>query len=280
MQTLLEFAEDCYFLGRDIRPSTKAFYRVKIKLFSAWLGREATLEDLNDRTINKFLAHRVETAARDTVRGERSTLVALWQFAYDDRRLETPPGRVRPLKRIPKIVDGWSESQLATLLATIEQKPGLFRYAAVRRSAYWRAVVLTLYDTGLRLGDLLNLTLDQVTKTRFVVVQSKTRKPVDIPLSQNALEAIRAIRSHTRPKPFGDVVKRRTFFQEFAAICKAAGLVGRTKKLRITSGSMVEADYPGEGHLHLGNGKQVFDTYYHWREVTKRPTRLPPRLSG
>jgi integrase len=277
---LQTFADEVYSLGRDIRKSTAAFYRWKINVFAAYLGRRPTLADLNDITLNKYLAHRLETAERDTARGDRAALVALWQHAYDHRYVDTQPGRVRPIKRQPKVVTGWTEAELGRLLEVIDGKTGRFRHVNVARSAFWRAVTMTLYDTGVRLGDLERLTLEQVRRSTFVVVQSKTQKPVDCPLSFATLEAIKKITSPKRQKPFSDVLKRRSFVQEFASLCKAAGLTGRTKRLRITSGSLVESLHPGEGHLHLGNGRQVFESFYHWHAITKRPTRLPPSLSG
>lgn len=112
----------------------------------------------------------------------------------------------------------------------------------------------------------------------FTVVQHKTGKLVDVPLSPETVAAIREISAPSRPKPFA-LLSRRHFFLKFAAICKEAELEGRTKRLRITSGSRVEGEFPGEGHIHLGNGRHVFEQHYHWRAVTKRPVRLPPKLA-
>lgn len=276
---LMEFVKDGYCLGRDIEASTQLFYVTKVSRFCRYLGRQAVVSDLNDVTINRFLTARLDQVARDTVKGERSSLLAFWRAAYDDRIIDNPPGRVKLIKRTPKVVEGWTNEQLGRLLSVIARQPGRFNGKRIDRSKFGLAVVRTLYDTGLRLGDLLKLEAKQLLAGGFAVVQRKTRKVVDCQLSAETLATIREIVPHSRKYPFGDVLCRRHFFIWFARLCKEADLDGRTKRLRITSGSRVEGEYPGEGHIHLGNGRGVFDAHYHWRAVTKRPVRLPPRLA-
>ena len=277
---LADFVRDVYCPERDIEPSTQAFYLCKAVTFEETIGRKALVSDLNDVTINKYLTARLSKVARDTVRGERSTLLAFWRSTYDGRILDVPPGRVKPIKKIPKIVEGWTDEELARLIGIIAGLRGCFRMKFVERGPFWLAVVLALYDTGLRLGDLLRLEAKQLLAGRpFPVCQHKTRKLVDVALSPETIEAIKRIYSPSRPRPF-DILNRRSFYIAFADLCKAAGLQGRTKRLRITSGSRVEQFHPGEGHLHLGNGREVFASHYEWRAVTKRPTRLPPKIGA
>jgi len=278
--TLAEFFTQTYSLERDITDSTRKFFLLKIVQFTRWLGHHATLDDLTSHTVNRFIAHRITERARETARGERAVLHALWKAAFDAGLKEDRPDRVRVVKRSLKPVEGWDSPEVSRLLAVATNLTGCFRGHDVERAAFWRAVILTLYDSGLRLGDLLAIDAAQLHPPSFTVIQSKTRKPVVVTLSPSTWEEVAAIHPKRRKKPFGDVLCRRYFFDVFAELCDKAGLAGRTKMLRRTSGSLVERLHPGEGHLHLGNTRQVFDQHYHIRRLTDKPPRLPPRLGG
>jgi integrase len=275
---LVELLERHYFLERDIRDSTRLFLLIKVGAFGRWLGRPPLVADLNSETVNTFIAHRLTERARETVRGERAVLRALWQFAFDGRLTEVPPQRIRPLKRLRNVVEGWDESQVRKLLDEAGSLSGRLRGHTVLRRDYWRAVVRTVYDTGLRAADLLNLkSADVAAPGPLVVVQAKTRQPVETAISADAVQAIAAIRPNERERPFA-IIGRRSFFEGFAKIAKSADLTGRARMLRRTSGSLVERDNPGSGHLHLGNGRSVFERHYNVPRLSSRGAKLPPRI--
>jgi site-specific recombinase XerD len=275
------FCEDVYFLEQELKANTRAFYRSKIKRFEGFLGRTASIEDLNSITINKLILHRLIDRSRETVRGERSTLLSLWKRAYDIRELNEPPGRVRGIKKQLAPVVGWEPADLRNLIAAAKQLIGKFQNRDVLRADYWIAVITVLYETGIRVGDLFAMpSAPLVAERPFTILQNKTGKPIDIELSPAGWEAVRAINPKDRKRPFGDVLNPRNFKKSFALICGRAGLAGRTKMIRKLSGSLVERDHPGEGHLKLGNTRPVFEQYYSIRSITRLPNRLPPDIGA
>jgi len=279
-RTLLSFANDVYFLEQELRPATRAFYKLKIIAFGRYLGRTAMVSDLNAATINRFILHRLEERSRETVRGERATLLALWQKAFDiGGHTDDRPGRVRSIsKNLPPVV-GWSLDELRNLLAIAGQMRGCCRDSDVQRADLFTAVILALYQSGLRLGDLRALGReDLAAREPFAVTQQKTGKPIVVNFQPSGWDAIAKILRPGEQKPFAARHNKRNFTTAFAALCKQAGLVGRTKMLRRMSGSVVEAMYPGEGHTKLGNTEHVFDQYYNIQKITRRDTRLPPEL--
>jgi site-specific recombinase XerD len=277
--TMQEFLRS-YFSERDLRDSTRVFFRCKVAVFERWLGRAATLADLNSTTVNAFLDYRISDRSRETARSERAVLHALWQAAFDARLLEHPPLRLKKIRRAVPEVEAWDCGQIDGLLKAAVTQRGCFRVNRVPKSLYWLAVVRTLFDTGLRTGDLLHLEAPKfVGPGSYQIVQRKTAKPVFVEISPETWQAMQAIKAPARKLIFGDVVCRRAFFEGFAVVCKAAGLDGRTKMLRRASGSLVEAEFPGEGHNHLGNGRSVFERHYLARRLApvqaRRPTWRP-----
>lgn len=278
---LSEYLETRYFVERDLEKSTRLFFLLKIGVFGAFLKRSPTLADLNRDTINRFLVKRLEDRSRETVRGERSVLVALWNDAHNVGLLEHPPSRIKPIKKQLPEPEGWDEGQLRKLVAYAATIDGNLKGKGIERAAYWRAFFLTAYDSGLRLGDLELLRSSMVVGAgTYRVSQHKTKKPVEFSISPVTWEAIKATHPHARKLIFGGVLSRRSFFLRLREIVTGAGLRGRTKMIRKSSGSLFERQYPGEGHTHLGNGRDVFLKHYAVDRLIQKKGRLPPQLEN
>lgn len=274
--TLRTFLTTHYFAERDLRGSTQAFFRCKLNAFERWLGRQATLDDLSSTMLNAFLDYRISDRSRETARSEKAVLRAIWQAAFDARLLENPPLRIKKIRRALPEVEAWDCEQVNALLKVATSQLGRIRGVRVPKSLYWLAVVRTLFDTGLRAGDLLALESAKITGPGcYTVRQRKTGKDVPIAISEATWQAIERIKSPERPLLFGDVLKSRAFFQGFATLVKAAHLCGRSKMLRRTRGSMIERQHPGEGHTHLGNGRQVFERHYLAKRIAPQIARFP-----
>lgn len=278
--TLADFVEQRYLVEHDLRGATADYYRMKVGIYSRWLGRTAMLADLNDDAVNRFLIHRAETKSRETVRGDKSTLVSWWNSAVQCGTLALPPRRLRKLKRSAIIPQGWTPEELQQMLTAARNCRGLFRGKGVSRAAFWRAFVLTAYDTGLRLSDLLQLETSLVKGPgAFDVIQQKTQRPVETGISLKTWQAIAATNPANRRYIFG-FISRHSFFPAFRKFRAAAGVKGGTKFLRRTSGSMVESIAPGQGYKHLGHSDtgETFNRHYHVRAFTRRDPILPPEI--
>lgn len=277
--TIRNFLTTRYFPERDLRGSTRVFYVCKLNNFERWLGRAALLDDLSATTVNAFLDYRMSDRSRETVRGEKAMIRAVWQAAFESGEIDRPPLRIKKIRRAVPEVEAWDCEQVNALLAAAMSQHGRFRVNHVPKALYWLAVVRVLFDTGLRAGDLLAL---ETAKIRgpgcFTIRQNKTGLDVPVAISEAAWQAIDAIRKPARKLIFGDILGRRAYFDGFADLARAAGLDGRSKMLRRTSGSMVERDHPGEGHVHLGNGRDVFTRHYLAKRLAPVQARLPVML--
>jgi integrase len=279
-----DYVNNIYSLERAVSAGHKNLMLVKVRRFSEWLGHEALLGDLNSVTINRFLEHRETVRANATVIGERAILRSIWAAAVDSQHLATGgPSRLRRLRREEIDVCGWDEKQLSSLLLATENQPGMFRSSRVgkvARAPYWRAFFLTAYDTGLRLGDVLRLTSEQIVGEGSIrVKQHKTGKLLTVWISREAFETIRiSLEQQPRKLIFGDVLTPQCFHKAWRTMIRKAGLRGGTKYIRRTSGSMIEKARPGQGHLHLGNGATVFARHYRVDRLVNNGPVLPPRI--
>ena len=241
-----------YALRSDLSPGYVQQLRVTVNKFAAWLGRPARLKDLADDTVNRWLGS--IALSRQTIATQRRNLLVLWRAAFQDELVDELPRRVRRIQ-VPRTLPlAWELSQLDALLAAASKLRGVFRRSRVRRAAWWRAFVLTGWDTGLRLGDLLHLRFDAIgSDGTLAVLQRKTNSPLLCRLRPETVAAILATSPPQRELVFGGVLGRDQIFKQFKALCACAGFSGTTKGLRKSSATWVESLQPGAGKTHLGH---------------------------
>lgn len=246
-----------YATERDIAPATGCWLRYVAGRYSVHLGRIALATDLTDDAVNAWLAALLkENLARRTVRGYRGALVMLWRFAVEIGLLDALPLRLRKIK-VPKLIPtACDEGEAARLVAQALGLPGFYQ-CGVRRSIFWVGLILAIWDSGLRIGDLLRLRKDQVGKDGTgCIVQHKTGWPKVFRFREKAMEAIREVCAATgdsNPLIFGGVISRKTVFVTFRRIADGASFKGGTKLLRKSGATALERQTPGAAMLYLGH---------------------------
>lgn len=180
----------------DLAKSTIGQYRKAVSRFSEFLGTPAEGEDLTANRLNAFVAH-LQTVVTNTTAGNyRRALCRVWNYlteneglaSYEIRRLRRPKTDEQP-------VFAWSLAELQMLLASCDRIDRKLRMGIAVKD-YFRALLLTAYDTGLRPSDLFLIRWGQFNKTdrSILLVQHKTRKPHIAFLGDETVEAIEKIR--------------------------------------------------------------------------------------
>lgn len=181
----------------DLAKSTIGQYRKAVSRFSEFIGNPAECKDLTAPRLNEFVAH-LQTKVNNTTAGNyRRALCRVWNYltekegiaSYEIRRLRRPKSEEQP-------VFAWSLTELMLLLASCDRIERKLRMGLPVRD-YFRALLLTAYDTGLRPSDLFLIRWGQFsTKDRSIVlVQHKTRKPHIAFLGDETVDAIEKIRT-------------------------------------------------------------------------------------
>jgi integrase/recombinase XerD len=146
-----------YCALKDLSSSYISDVHSVLRQFTAFLGHEATPCELSDELIESFMVwrRRVGGASPMTVNGDRGVLLALWNFAWRKRLVQELPRdvpKVPVLKRRPR---AWRVEQMGQILTAAHRCEG--HVCGVPASIYWPALILCLYDTGLRVGALLSI---------------------------------------------------------------------------------------------------------------------------
>jgi integrase/recombinase XerC len=178
-------------------------YSVDLKDFGNFLG-EAKLETVNYLVLRRYLAHmREKNHSKRTIARKLASLRSFFKFLYREGYLKTNPASsiVTPKldKKLPLFLD---TSEVAKLIEAPDEKDLI----GLRD----RAILETLYSTGMRVSELVRLNLDNVDFISGVVkVFGKGRKERLTPIGDRAL---RAIRSYINKRGVRKLTDRKAVF--------------------------------------------------------------------
>ena len=223
--TLRVFAERLYpILRPGLSPATYEQYLLTAIQFERWRGDPLPVSDLDEEPIREFLAFRfAEPRQPQTVNKDRRNLLALWHCAAEFDHIDREP-RVKRIPRYPepkRLPTAWTLEDLERILAACSSARPLQGWDG----RHWRALLLTIYDTSHRIGCLLKVGREQLTRVGFLLVygtQSKQNADTIHRLHPQTLEAIAALPDHPRLFPWP--LRQRGIYEHYGRILRAAGL--------------------------------------------------------
>ena len=189
---------DQVWLQDGLAASSLSSYRRDLQAWTAWLGTRGLL-DADRGDVEGWLADQFHGKAKATSVSRRlSALRRFYRLQLERAAVrEDPTARVRSPKqprRLPKLL---SEAQVEALLAA----PATETTLGLRD----RAMLETLYATGLRVSELVGLRLSQVSvDTGVVRVVGKGSKERLVPLGDEAVEWLQRYAKEARPALAGD----------------------------------------------------------------------------
>ena len=195
---LLDAFCDALWLEDGLSKNTIGSYRTDLLQFLNFLkGKDLTA--VADTDLFAFLASRkgkATSAARMV-----STLKRFYQYCLRERRISADPTlKLDPPKRVPRFPKTLSESDVEALLAAPD--------TASERGLRDRAMLETLYATGLRVSELIALKTFEVNLNSGVVrVMGKGSKERLVPLGEEAVDWLQKYLSSCRDSFLG---KRRS----------------------------------------------------------------------
>lgn len=158
-------------------------YRADLAAWAAWRhARGGGLLDAHREDVEAWLADQFRAKARATSIGRRlSALRRFYRLQAEQRAVaEDPTLRVRPPRRPRRLPKSLSEAQVEALLAAPDPRTAL--------GCRDRAMLETLYATGLRVSELVGLKRGQVTLDAGVLrVLGKGSKERLVPLGEEAV---------------------------------------------------------------------------------------------
>lgn len=208
---------------------TKREYQNTIVHLNRFLKRKATVADLNDETLKKYIRHRVRTRSGATAKKDRQQLLALWRWAYKTRLTEESPRDIPVVEVERRTVRAWSPAEVAAILKACDNAPTCNDGWG---PLHWRALILALYDSGERIAALLRCPIagyDRERRTLLIPAEVRKRGLADQQATLHddtvkAIDAMLALRWWRTKTLFGTAVHDDTMRRRLRAILKAAGI--------------------------------------------------------
>jgi integrase/recombinase XerD len=174
---------DALWAERGIAPATAEAYRSDLGHFLRAVDRP--LEAISRSVVLDFLAGRMRSgASTNSIVRQLSSLRQFFQWALRERRIDADPMLDLDAPRRPRSLPGTlTPREVASLLAA----PGTDQPLDVRD----RALLETLYATGMRVSELASVTLPRMNLAQGVIrVTGKGGRERLVPLGESACEAI------------------------------------------------------------------------------------------
>jgi integrase/recombinase XerD len=186
---------DALWLEDGLAKATLSSYRSDLGRLSLWLANNAheALLDLREKTLTAFVAHLARRTRATSQARYLSTLRRFYRWQVGRGRIAADPtlklANPSQPSRLPKIM---SEKQVEALLAA----PDLDTPLGLRD----RAMLETIYASGLRVSELVNLRLHEISLADGVLrALGKGSKERLVPLGQLAIEWISRYLNEARP---------------------------------------------------------------------------------
>ncbi|MEC7790518.1 MAG: site-specific tyrosine recombinase XerD [Pseudomonadota bacterium] len=198
---------DAVWLESGLSANTLTAYRTDLKKMSDWLEKQKRpLDKASKSELLDYLAHTVRSgvSVRSSAR-QLSSLRRFYRYLVREGIAESDPTSdlESPVigKTLPKTL---SESSVEQLLAAPAENTAL----GIRD----RAMLETIYATGLRVSELVNLTLSGLDAAAGLVrVTGKGGRERIVPLGQEALAYLGQYLNDARPELLGDRVSEAVF---------------------------------------------------------------------
>lgn len=195
---LIEGFLDAIWLQSGLSDNTVSSYRADLKHFSKYLDdSKQGLLSTNRNTLRDYLDSRGARCSRRTVSRSLSTIKRFYRYALAEELTEIDPSAdiASPSlgKPLPKIL---SEQQVDDLISSPDVRTPL----GLRD----RAMLETLYATGLRVSELVSLSMNELDLVVGACkVIGKGDKERLVPLGEQALQWIERYLSEGRPDSLG-----------------------------------------------------------------------------
>jgi integrase/recombinase XerD len=235
MRQLLTKYLNYLLIERGIAQNTLESYGRDLRRFVSFVQEEKKLADVHEVTPEVIVGHLVrikdEGLAANSMNRSLAALRGFYKYLLREKIIkENPLANIELAKVWMKLPDTISKEEMKTILA----QPGTQSVAAIRNTA----MMELLYATGIRVSELINLTMNSFNwQVGFVIVMGKGSKERIVPVGKVAYDCVRRYVDEARPKlmqkkstdvlflnRFGRKFTRQGFWKIVVECARKAGL--------------------------------------------------------
>jgi site-specific recombinase XerD len=179
---------DRHLRARNLSPGTVELYTSCVRIFAEWLtghDRSTLVDDLVKADVETYLGEMAATRSPATAHNYYKAIKLFCAWLVDEAELDrSPASGVKPPQVPEQPVPVLADTDLTKLLKTCSG-PAFYE----RRDA---AIIRLLLDTGIRVGELCGLKVNDVDREQDVIyVVGKGRRPRAVPFGTRTSDALR-----------------------------------------------------------------------------------------
>jgi integrase/recombinase XerD len=192
---------DHLWLEDGLSKNTLNSYRFDLVSFATWLNKSMKLNliDVSQLEIQQYLSYKFSSSISSSISRLLATLRRLYRYLLREKKISSDPTLQIQTPKISKsLPKSLSEKEVESLLKApnINTKPGLRD----------RAMLELLYACGVRVSELVNILLTEVSVSDGVIrVTGKGGKTRLVPMGEEALDWIQEYMKEAR----GDILKNK-----------------------------------------------------------------------
>ncbi len=212
---LIDYYEVCN-RAEGKSPKTISWYSANLKSFRNYLKNRHlsdSLDNIDTKLLREYVLYlmkrtkynghpytpvKAELLSSATIHGHVRTLRAFYNWLVtEDLAQSNPANNLKLPKIVRKVVSTLSDEEIGAILNTFSISPS---------DARNQTLFMILLDTGLRIGELVNLKMDDVHMDEgYLKVMGKGKKERIVPIGNNAQRALQRYLFRFRPKPTNPV---------------------------------------------------------------------------
>ena len=212
---LIEYYEVCN-RAEGKSPKTISWYAANLKNFRNYLKNRhlpESLDNIDTKLLREYVLYllkktryenhpytpaKTELLSTATVHGHVRTLRAFFNWLVVEGLAQNNPVKdLKPPKVVRKVVSTLSDKEIRAILSTFGTSPS---------DARNQTLFMILIDTGLRIGELINLKMDDVHLDEgYLKVMGKGKKERIVPIGNNAQKVLQRYLFRFRPTPINPV---------------------------------------------------------------------------
>lgn len=231
--TYIDLFLDMMLAERNAAENTRQAYARDLNHAAEYLGKDGVdLAHAEEDSLRSYIIHELRDASERTQARRLSSLRQYYRFLCSEKIREEDPTRnidaPKQKRTLPKYL---SEEEVMSLIRCVEVKEGA-------EGARMRALLELLYATGLRVSELVGLTVNSVSFERGMVqVVGKGDKERMVPLGDHAVAAVKA---WMKFRPTGKKQKRPSGFL-FPSARSKTGYLTRQRFFQMLKALGIEA---------------------------------------
>ncbi len=173
---------------RNVSPHTERSYLSDLEQFDDFIG-ETNLARIDHQTLRDFIAHLMKLrVCKSSIARKLSSIRTFFKYLSRESIIKNNPARLvstpRREKRLPAVL---TVDDAQRLIEAPGEKIGGGRSTVLRD----RAVIETLYSTGVRASELIGINHEDINShDRLIRIRGKGRKERIVPIGRTALRAI------------------------------------------------------------------------------------------